>query len=106
MDYSSVGYTHQGWLTEDHQKFILCDELDEVFFGFETKNIIFDLSDLDNPTFDFNYFAETSSTDHSGYVKGDLFYLASYRAGLRVLDISGINDGEITELGYFDTVPN
>lgn len=105
MDYSSVGYTHQGWLTEDQTKFILCDELDEVFFGFETKNIIFDVTDLDNPEFDFNYFADTFSTDHNGYVKGDLFYLASYRAGLRVLDISGINDQEITELGYFDTVP-
>jgi choice-of-anchor B domain-containing protein len=106
MDYSNVGYTHQGWLTEDQQKFILCDELDEVFFGFETKNIIFDLSDLDFPTFDFNYFAETFSTDHNGYVKDDVFYLASYRAGLRVLDISGINDQEITEIGYFDTVPD
>ena len=27
--YAGVGYTHQGWLTEDHKHFLLDDELDE-----------------------------------------------------------------------------
>lgn len=106
VDYGSTGYTHQGWLTEDSEHFILCDEVDEIDFGFETKNIVFDVSDLDNPSFDFNYFGDTFSTDHNGYVVGDTWHLASYRAGYRVIDISGIDDQNMNELAYFDTVPD
>ena len=106
VDYSDTGYTHQGWLTEDQRYFLLADEVDEIIFGFETKTIIFDVSDLDNPEFSFNYFSQNSATDHNGYVVGDQFYLASYRAGLRVLDISGIDSGTIVESHYFDTWPS
>lgn len=106
VDYSDVGYTHQGWLTEDQRYFLLADEVDEIIFGFETKTIVFDLQDLDNPEFDFNYFSQSPATDHNGYVVGDNFYLASYRAGLRVLDISAIGSGSIVESRYFDTWPD
>ena len=106
VDYSDTGYTHQGWLTEDQRYFLLADEVDEIIFGFETKTIIFDVSDLDNPEFAFNYFSQNSATDHNGYVVGDQFYVASYRAGLRVLDISGIDSGTVVESHYFDTWPS
>lgn len=106
VDYSNIGYTHQGWLTEDQRYFILSDEVDEIIFGFETKTIIFDVSDLDNPEFSFNYFSQNPSTDHNGYVVGDQFYLASYRSGLRVMDISDIASGSMVETHYFDTWPD
>lgn len=106
MDYSDVGYTHQGWLTEDQRYFLLADEVDEIIFGFETKTIVFDVSDLDNPEFAFNYFSQNPATDHNGYVKGDQFFLASYRAGLRVLNLSDIDSGNITEDYFFDTWPS
>jgi len=41
--------------------------------------------------------------DHNGYVVGDLFYLASYTGGLRILDIKNIESKEIYEKYYFDT---
>ena len=41
----------------------------------------------------------------NGYVKGDEFYLASYTAGLRVLDISQVAEKKISEKGFFDTYP-
>ena len=44
-------------------------------------------------------------TSGSGYSKGDFFFIASYTAGLRVLDISKIGIKEITEFGFFDTYP-
>ncbi len=53
--YGSVDYTHQGWLTEDQSYFIIGDELDEATFGFNTRTIIFDVSDLDNPFVHFEY---------------------------------------------------
>jgi len=105
ISYSNIAYTHQGWLTEDHTRFILGDEIDELNFGFNTRSVIFDVTDLDNPQFDFEYFGPTPATDHNGYVKGDLFYLANYKAGVRVIDISDINNGNFTEIGYFDVYP-
>jgi len=48
VSYSNVAYTHQGWLTEDHTYFIANDERDENNFGFNTRSLIFDFTDLDN----------------------------------------------------------
>ncbi|MBT8255116.1 MAG: choice-of-anchor B family protein, partial [Bacteroidia bacterium] len=72
--YPNTSYTHQGWLTEDQSIFIVGDEIDELDFGFNTRSIIFDVSDLDNPDFSFEFFGTTPATDHNGYVKGDYFY--------------------------------
>jgi len=103
--YSNVGYTHQGWFTEDQRYFIVGDETDELAFGFNTRTIIFDLLDLDNPQLLFEYFGPNEAIDHNGYVKGDKYYMASYRAGLRVLDISDIANQNISEIGFFDSYP-
>lgn len=105
--YNNVSYTHQGWLTEDHRYFILGDETDELDFGINSRNIIFDFEDLDNPQFHFEYEGPTGATDHNVYVKGDKFYLANNAAGLRVVDISDIANGVAVEEGYFDSyAPN
>lgn len=103
--YPNIEYTHQGWFTEDQRYFILGDELDEVGLGFQSRTLIFDFTDLDDPQFFDTYLGTTSAIDHNGYVKGDTYYLANYRAGVRMLDISGIADKTITETGYFDTFP-
>ncbi|MCB0453468.1 MAG: choice-of-anchor B family protein [Aequorivita sp.] len=103
--YGSVEYTHQGWLTEDKRYFIIGDELDESGFGFNTRTIIFDVSDLDNPFVHFEYEADTQAIDHNGYVVGNDFYLSSYRAGLRILDISDIENENMVETKFFDTYP-
>lgn len=105
LSYSNVGYTHQGWFTEDQRYFLLGDEFDESDVGFNTRTIIFDLSDLDNPQQDFEYFGPTTAIDHNGYVLDDTYYLANYAAGLRRIDISDIANGNMVETGYFDTYP-
>ncbi len=106
IGYTNIAYTHQGWFTDDHKYFILGDEIDELNFGFNTRNIIFDFSDLDNPQFHFDYTGPTPATDHNVYAKGDKLYLANYKAGIRVIDISDIDNGNATEIGYFDIYPN
>jgi choice-of-anchor B domain-containing protein len=103
--YGNVGYTHQGWFTEDQRYFIVGDEIDELNFGFNTRTIVFDVSDLDNPTFFFDYFGNTPAIDHNGYVVGNTFYMANYNAGLRAIDISDIDNQNISEVGFFDTIP-
>jgi choice-of-anchor B domain-containing protein len=102
ISYSNTSYTHQGWFSEDQAYFLLGDEIDEIDYGFNTRTVVFDLTDLDNPQFSFEYSGPTPATDHNGYVKGDSFYLANYTAGLRVIDISDISNGNMVETGYFD----
>ena len=108
VSYSQTAYTHQGWFTEDMTYFIVGDELDEVNYGLNTRTLVFDFSDLDNPTLSSTYYGPTSAIDHNGYVLGDTYFLSNYRAGMRVLDISNISSpsNPMTEIGYFDTFPD
>jgi len=105
ISYSNVGYSHQGWFTEDERYFILGDETDELGSGFNTRTIVFDFEDLDNPQFHFEHFGTTPAIDHNGYTRGTKYYMASYRAGLRVFDLTNIAGGSISEEGYFDSYP-
>ncbi|HUP01210.1 MAG TPA: choice-of-anchor B family protein, partial [Gemmatimonadota bacterium] len=104
-EYPNVGYTHQAWLTEDHQYLLMDDELDELSGLVDnTRTLIWDVSDLDDPVVIHEYLnPNTTAIDHNQYVKGDLVYQSNYVSGLRILDISDIEDP--VEVGYFDTVP-
>lgn len=105
ITYSSAAYTHQLWIDEN-QVYLYCgDELDELNFGGATRNIIFDLTDLDNPLLHHQYFGTTNSIDHNNYVKGNKLYIANYSAGLRVVDVSDITNGNMNEIAYFDSYP-
>lgn len=106
ITYGNLGYTHQGWFTEDQRFFLLGDELDEIDFGFNSRTLVFDLQDLDNPVLHTTYLGPTAAIDHNGYVHGDEFFLANYTAGVRVLDLSDIEGGILTEIGFFDTFPD
>ena len=92
IDYSHSGYTHQGFLTEDHRYFFLGDELDELQFGLKTQTRIFDFSSLKEPKLHFKYFSNFPAIDHNGYIVGEYFFLANYTAGLRVIDISEVQN--------------
>lgn len=105
LPYPNIGYTHQGWFTDDHRYFILGDELDEARQGFQTRTLIFDMADLQNPVLHHTYLGPTSAIDHNGYVLQDDFFLANYTAGVRILNISDIENSVVVETGYFDTYP-
>ncbi len=70
-----------------------------------TGTRIFDVTDLDNPTLAGQYTSSEAAIDHNQYVKGDYSYQANYRAGLRILDISDVANGNLSEVGYFDVWP-
>ena len=106
VSYPNSAYTHQGWFDQDQRFFILGDELDESSIGGKTRTLVFDLKDLDNPLLYHSYFGTTNAIDHNGYVKGDLFYLANYTAGIRVIDISDLENKNMSEIGFFDSFPN
>jgi choice-of-anchor B domain-containing protein len=106
ITYSNVEYAHQGWFTEDLKYFILGDELDELRIGNKTRSIIFDFTDLDNPVYHFDYFGSINAIDHNGYVKDNIYYQANYTGGVRMIDISNIENKSFSEIGFFDTYPN
>ncbi|MFQ5690565.1 MAG: choice-of-anchor B family protein [Gemmatimonadota bacterium] len=102
--YPNVGYTHQGWLTEDQRYFYMDDELDEINGGVErTRTLVWDVEDLDDPVLVKEYFGTSSASDHNLYIVGDYVYQSNYVSGLHVLDIH--NPVEPVEVGFFDTVP-
>ncbi len=102
--YPNVGYSHQGWFDEDQKFFYMDDELDELAGTVKnTRTIVWDLTDLDDPQVAAEYLSPTSASDHNLYIKGDTMYQSHYRAGLRVVDIS--NRTKPVEVGFLDTVP-
>lgn len=105
MGYAGEGYTHQGWLTGDQRYFVVDDELDENFFGHNTRTYVWDMSDLDNPVLNGFTEAAGSSIDHNQYTLGNYTYQANYRRGLRILRFSDPNNAELEEVAYFDTFP-
>lgn len=103
--YAGVGYTHQGWLTENHAHFLLDDELDELNFDNHTRTFIWNVSDLNAPSMTGTHDAETHSIDHNQYVRGRYVYQGNYQAGLRILDINNVGAASMNEVAYFDVYP-
>ena len=104
--YGGSAYTHQGWLTEDHNFFLVNDEGDETTFKHPTRTWIWDVSDLDAPVLATYYDGPTPSIDHNLYIRGNLVYESNYRSGLRVLDASDVALGQLREVGFFDIYPS
>ena len=103
-EYPNVGYTHQGWLTEDQAWFYMNDETDETGGQVtNTRTLIYDVADLDDPILVKEHFSENTSSDHNLYIVGDLMYQSNYNSGLRVFDIADRENPR--PVGFFDTVP-
>ncbi len=102
--YPNVGYTHQGWFDDEHRYFYSNDELDELNgLVSQTRTLIWDLFDLDDPILVAEHLADNPSIDHNLYIRGNLMYQSNYVSGLRILDISNRENPEL--VGFFDTVP-
>jgi choice-of-anchor B domain-containing protein len=100
------GYAHQGWFTEDQQYFFLDDEFDELKnLVSGTRTIVWDMAELDDPIVHFEHIADRPCDDHNQYIKGTYVYQANYRCGLRILDISEVENKVLTDVAFFDTYP-
>ena len=102
--YPNPSYTHQGWLTEDSQYFLVDDELDGSSGG--TRTLVLDVSDLDNATFAFAHLGAVPTRDHNQYVHGGYAYQSNYDGGLRILDLAQIASGTLSEAAFFDSEPS
>lgn len=106
VGYPQTAYSHQGWLDADQAVFFMGDEIDEQTFGMNTRTLVFDVSDLDQPFYASAHTHATTSIDHNMYVRDGYLYQANYLAGLRILKINHGAADVLTEAGYFDTAPD
>ena len=104
--YPTPGYTHQGWFTDDMRYILINDELDETQgFSSSARTLIMDLADLDSPEYIGAYHSPVPSIDHNLYIHDGKAYEANYTAGLRILDVSGVAEGQLSEVAFFDSFP-
>jgi choice-of-anchor B domain-containing protein len=102
--YPNQAYTHQGWLSEDHNYFYMNDELDEMGgLVDKTRTLIWDTRDLEDPNLLKEFYHDNAASDHNLYVRGNYMYQSNYQAGVRILDISDPENP--VAIGHFDTVP-
>ena len=105
VGYPGNSYAHQGWLTEDHRYFLMDDEGDERRTHGKTRTYLWNVQNLANPIQFATYEHATGAIDHDQYIHQGFTYQGNYRAGLRILDVSGASEGRLQEVGYFDIVP-
>lgn len=112
VDYGAVegipfrsGYAHQGWLTDDHRYFVFGDEIDELALGEPTRTYVFDVTDLDKPTYIGAFEHDAFAIDHQMYVHDGLLYQSNYTAGMRIFTLDDVAKAELNEVGYFDVYP-
>lgn len=105
-DYPGRAYPHQGSLTEDERYLVFGDELDEQQNKKNTRTFIFDVSTLAKPKLIGTHNGSTLATDHNQYIRGNYSYQANYTAGMRVMDLKDIAMGKLSEVAFFDTMPD
>jgi choice-of-anchor B domain-containing protein len=113
--YTGASYTHQGWIADLEQRFLLLDdELDEQrrrgpAANQHTTTYIVDISNLKSPRFTGTYQSPAISIDHNQYVVDGLSYQAKYGSGLRIIDVTSLGSDPtgrgIREVGFFDVHP-
>ncbi|NCF13052.1 MAG: choice-of-anchor B family protein, partial [Verrucomicrobiaceae bacterium] len=104
--YPNKTYTHHGALSEDLQYLFVNDELDEMQNAnvSTTTTYVLDVQNLSAPSYVTSFTNGLAAIDHNPMVVGNYIYEANYTSGLRIYDISDINN--VTEVGHYDTYPD
>lgn len=103
--YPGLNYCHQGWLSADRRYFYLNDELDELNgYTPTTRTLVYDVSDLSNPTLVSEFTSGMTATDHNLFVKDGFIYEANYSSGFQLFDARSDPENPV-RVGWFDTYP-
>lgn len=95
-NYPGQGYNHSSALTDDGATLIFMDEVPD---GMPVK--VLDVADLQNLTVTTTFYSNTGATPHNPFIAGNLCFIAYYKDGLQVYDIS--NPASPVRVGYYDT---
>jgi choice-of-anchor B domain-containing protein len=107
---ATIGYFHQGWITKNKKFFLMNDELDEMALGnnqepYGTRTHIFNITNLDNVTYQGFYESTSPAIDHNLYTLDQFVYESNYRSGVRVLDAIRVGSSILSEVAFFDLYP-
>ncbi len=105
LTYPHVTRAHHVWLTDNHEYFLSSDMNDEHHMGLNTRIFVWRMTDVDAPALIGTWEAPYTASDHNVWVKGNHAYVGNFHAGVRILDLTQIATGQLTEAGYFDMVP-
>jgi choice-of-anchor B domain-containing protein len=88
---------HNVWTTTDRRWLVTTDEINAG-----RKARLWNMENLNNITFVYEYVPYQAATVHNGYFKGYDLFLAHYKAGVVVLNCTGLPSAP-TVKGYYDT---
>lgn len=95
--YTDKGYNHAGWLSEDGNTYVLCDET----VGMRVK--VLDVSDLSDikvaSLFSSGFYDQT--LPHNVILKDGIAYLSYYNDGLQIFNVRDIYNPQ--KLAYYDS---
>jgi len=94
--YSDPG-THNVWTTPDRKWLVTTDEINAG-----RKARLWNIQNILNITFVYEYTPYQTATVHNGYFKDNLLFLAHYKAGVVVLDCANLPAVPSVK-GYYDT---
>ena len=105
LPYANATYGHSGWLDRRKRFLYVNDELDERLNPAVRRmtTYVVRVTDLTAPKLVRAVRWPIAAIDHNSMVRGDRLFLAAYRGGLRVIDIS--RPKKPRQVGYFDTYP-
>ena len=106
IGYQNIRRAHNAWLTADHNYFLSADMNDEMMLGLNTRIFVWDFSDVDDPQLIGTYVGPTPASDHNVWINGNYAYVGNFRAGVRILQMTDIANGNLTQAAYFDMVPS
>lgn len=106
--YPGVGYSHQGWMSEDQAWYFHGDELDELADegNVKTRTLVYDIADLDDMRLSFINEPGGVNIDHNMYTRDGMLFQSNYTAGLQVFDTTKVGQGKLPMLASFDTYPD
>jgi len=89
--------THNVWTTSDRKWLVTTDEINTG-----RKARLWNIQNLNNITFVYEYVPYQAATVHNGYFKDNLLFMAHYKAGVVVLDCANLPAPPVVK-GYYDT---
>jgi choice-of-anchor B domain-containing protein len=95
--YTDKGYNHSGWLSEDGNTYVMCDET--LGSRFKVCDVS-DLSDINVTALDIPPTFE-NTVPHNVMLKDGIAYFSYYNDGLQIYDVRDINTPK--RIAYYDT---
>ncbi|MEM7112165.1 MAG: choice-of-anchor B family protein [Chloroflexota bacterium] len=105
LKYPGIRRAHQGVLTEDQRFWLVSDVMDEPINIHNTRTYLWDMADLDQPSYLGFYESSSPARDHNVYIVDHFAIQTNWNAGLRILDLRRLPETHLQEVAYFDIVP-